>query len=107
MTDARLVYVTAKDREEALALGRELVGRRLVACVNVFAGMTSVYRWENKIEQADEVVLILKTTAANAEATVAAVRELHSYSVPCVLVVPILAGNPGYLDWLAASVKEP
>lgn len=100
---ARLVYITAQNKAQAEQIGRALVERELAACVNILDGMTSIYRWEGKIERAEEVVLIAKTDEARAEAVVAAVKELHSYSVPCALVLPILGGNPDYLAWLASG----
>jgi periplasmic divalent cation tolerance protein len=105
MTNHRLVYVTAASRAQALELGRALVERRLAACINVLEGMTSIYRWEGKIETAAEAVLIAKTSAAKVDDLVAAVRELQDYAVPCALVLPILGGNADYIRWLEESLK--
>ena len=105
MADLKLLYVTARTREQALSIGRTLVQRRLVACANVLPGMTSVYWWRDAVEEAAEAVLILKTDASHVDATIAAVKELHDYSVPCVLVLPIQGGNADYLAWLQDSVR--
>ena len=80
MTDARLLYVTAKDRDEALRIGRALVEQRLAACANVLPGAESIYWWDGKVQQEPEAVLILKTTGARVERVVEEVRRLHSYS---------------------------
>ncbi|PWC33146.1 divalent-cation tolerance protein CutA [Azospirillum sp. TSO35-2] len=100
--DADLVvaYITAASRDEALRIGRTLVEERLAACANVLDGMTSVYRWNGVVEQADEAVLIAKTRAGLFDRLTARVRELHSYDVPCVVELAIGRGNPAYLDWL-------
>jgi periplasmic divalent cation tolerance protein len=97
---AIFAYVTARDREEALRIGRALVEERLAACANVLDGMTSVYRWEGRMEESAEAVLLVKSEAERAQAIVARVRELHSYSVPCVAIWPVPEGNPPYLDWI-------
>jgi periplasmic divalent cation tolerance protein len=94
------VYITAKDRAQALAIGRTLVEERLAACVNVWDGMTSVYRWEGQIEEAAEAVLIAKTTEPQLPTLVERVKQLHTYACACVVAWPIGAGNPPYLEWL-------
>lgn len=103
MTDRMLIYVTAPNRDEALALGRTLVEERLAACANLLGPITSVYWWEGRVNQDDEVALILKTRADRADALIARARELHSYSCPCVVALPIVAGNPAFLDWIGAE----
>ncbi|WP_041041435.1 divalent-cation tolerance protein CutA [Paramagnetospirillum magnetotacticum] len=95
-----MIYVTASDREEAMALARSLVEERLVACANVMDGVTSVYWWEGKVCEGPEAVLICKTRAELVESVIARVRERHSYACPCVVALPIEAGNPAYLDWI-------
>jgi periplasmic divalent cation tolerance protein len=94
------VYVTAKDKQQALAIGRALVEERLAACINVLDGMTSVYRWEGAVEQASEAVLIVKTTEPHVEAIISRVKALHTYSCPAVVAWPIERGNPSYLEWI-------
>ena len=95
-----MVYITAPNRDEALALARSLVEARLVACANVLDGGTSVYWWEGKLCEEAEAVLVCKTRAEQVEAVIAKVRAIHSYSCPCVVALPITAGNPAYLDWV-------
>jgi periplasmic divalent cation tolerance protein len=105
MTSARLLYVTAKDRAEALRIGRTLVGSRLAACANVLPGVESIYWWEGAVQQEPEAVLILKTAENKVEQVVEAVRKLHSYTCPCVVSLPIEAGNPAYLAWIAEQTS--
>ena len=94
------VYITAKDKAQALKIGRALVEERLAACINVWEGVTSVYRWEGAVEEATEAVLIAKTTESQIPAIVDRVKELHSYACPCVVAWPLETGNPAYLDWI-------
>ena len=102
-TDARLIYITTDGVEEAKAIGRALVEARLAACVNILDPMISMYWWGGKVTDGRETVLIAKTTAARTDALIAKVRELHSFSCPCVVALPVVAGNPGFLDWIAAE----
>jgi len=101
---ARIVISTAGSPEEASRISRELVERRLAACVNRLSGLTSIYRWQGAIEEASEVLLIIKTSADRLPALEAALRELHSYEVPEFLVLPVASGSRAYLDWLFAQV---
>lgn len=98
--DFNLVYITAASAQEARAIGRTLVEERLAACANVIDAMVSYYWWEGKLQEDSEAVLIAKTRATLVEALIARVKALHSYDCPCVVAVPIVAGNPDYLDWL-------
>jgi periplasmic divalent cation tolerance protein len=101
-----LIYVTAPSRVAALALAHALVQERLIACANVLDGATSVYRWEGEIQEEREAVLIAKTLSANVSAVTAKILELHDYSCPCVVALPIEGGNPAFLDWITAEVVE-
>jgi len=100
---AVFVYVTAKDRAQALAIGRSLVEERLVACVNVLDNVRSLYWWEGKVQEEDEALFVAKTRSELVEKVVARVKELHSYQVPCVVALPVAAGNPDFLDWITAE----
>jgi periplasmic divalent cation tolerance protein len=97
--DAVVVYITAGSPEEAATLARALVTERLAACVNRVP-VESVYRWQGAIEEAAEVLLIVKTRRARLDALAARVQALHSYTVPEMVVLPIVAGWPPYLQWL-------
>ena len=103
MERAVLVYTTWPSIVEAERAGRAIVERRLAACVNILPGMISHYWWEGKIERADEVVIIIKTRATLAEQVTAAVKELHSYTTPAVMILPVESLDPAYHQWI---VKE-
>lgn len=98
--DALFVYMTAGSAEEARRIARALVEERCAACVNLIEGMRSVYRWQGAVEEASEVVMIAKTTAAGFDRLAARVRELHSYDCPCIVALPVQAGDAGYLAWI-------
>ncbi|MPY69392.1 MAG: divalent cation tolerance protein CutA [Alphaproteobacteria bacterium] len=100
-----LVYMTASSTEEAARLAEALVGENLAACVNVIDGMTSWYRWEGAVQNGREVVVLAKTRAALVDALTARVKALHSYSVPCVVALPIAGGNPDFLRWIGEETK--
>ena len=97
------VYVTARDAAEAKRIGRIIVEERLAACANVIDGMSSVYWWQGKIEEASETVLILKTTTQRLQELTARVKALHSYDCPAVVAWPIDNGNADYLDWIGGE----
>ncbi len=99
----RLIYVTASSVAEAKSIGRGLVEKELAACVNILPGMQSLYRWEGKIEEAEEAVLLVKTREDLATAVVEEVKRTHSYSVPCAMVLDVLGGNADYLNWVVQS----
>lgn len=96
----RWLYMTAEDRDEALRLGRSLVEERLVACVNVFDGATSLYWWDGNVQQEGETILVAKTCASRVERVIERVKELHSYDCPCVVALPIVGGNSAFLQWI-------
>lgn len=102
--DLRVAYITCNDLSEAERIGRALVGERLAACVNLLPGLRSMYWWQGRIEETPEIILIAKTNAANMDAVVARVKSLHSYSTPCVVFLPIVGGNPPFLDWLRSEM---
>jgi len=97
------VYVTAKDKDEALSIGRALVTERLAACVNILDGLHSLYWWEGAVQEAREAAFIAKTRSELLPRVIARVKELHSYEVPCVVALPVLGGNPDFLDWVSAE----
>ncbi len=103
---ATLVYVTASSREEALKISRTVVEERRAACANVFQPITSVYWWEGKVQEEGETSFILKTRADLVEALTQRVRALHSYTCPCVVALPIAAGNPAFLSWIENETRK-
>jgi periplasmic divalent cation tolerance protein len=107
MERAVFVYTTWPALVEAERAGRALVERRLAACVNILPGMVSHYRWEGQVERGEEIVMIVKTRAALADAVAGAIKETHPYTLPAIVVLPIEAGDPGYLGWIIAETADP
>lgn len=103
---ARIVLTTVGSSDEAQRLAHALVERGLAACVSLIPNLTSIYRWQGKTEQADEILLLIKTTEDQLPALEAAIRELHSYDVPEFLVLSVESGSQPYLAWLLDSVKK-
>jgi periplasmic divalent cation tolerance protein len=101
------VYSTFPDKDSALNVARVLIDKKLAACVNIYPPMTSVYMWDAKREEAAEFGAFIKTRRALAEAAIAAAWDLHPYTVPCFVVLPIEAGNPDYLAWVREQTELP
>lgn len=101
---AVLVYITAADEEEALRLGRLLVEENLVACANVVPRLLSCFRWEGRVQQEEESLLLAKTRSELVSAIVDRVKAVHSYEVPAVLALEIKEGNPDFLQWVEREV---
>ena len=103
--DYRFIYMTAGSTAAAKQLARVLVEERLAACANVLPGAASIYWWQGTLEEAEEAVIIAKTRADLVDTLTERVKALHSYSCPCVVALPILAGNAAYLDWIGAETR--
>jgi periplasmic divalent cation tolerance protein len=99
--DVLLVLTNMPDREAAFKLAGALIEAKAAACVNVLGACTSVYRWHGQVEQADEIPLLIKTTAAQYGALEALIRRLHPYELPEIIAVPVAHGLPAYLQWVA------
>jgi len=104
MTDKVLVLTTAGSEAEAREIANELVERRLAACVNIVPRIQSVYRWEEKVETAEEFLLIIKTTKTRSADIKVAIRELHSYDLPECVVISMDDGSQEYLQWIEDSI---
>lgn len=104
-TDFIVVFVTCSSQEEAERLALSLVEEKLAACVNV-TPVSSFFRWEGKTCEETERLLIIKSRGSLFEILEKRVRELHSYDVPEIIALPIVAGSKGYLDWIEESVSE-
>lgn len=102
-----LVLTNLPDAASARALAAALVAARLAACVNILAPCRSVYRWQGGIEEADEVPLLIKTTAARYAELEAAIRARHPYELPEIVAVPVAHGLPAYLAWVGAETSPP
>ncbi|MCI0401907.1 MAG: divalent-cation tolerance protein CutA [Acidobacteria bacterium] len=105
MTDKVVVLVTCSSAEEAGRIAKALVEERLAACVNISSPIRSVYRWQGKVSDAEEVLLVIKTARELFDPVRRTVERLHSYQVPEVICLPVIDGAPNYLNWIGASVK--
>ncbi|TAE57326.1 MAG: divalent-cation tolerance protein CutA [Nostocales cyanobacterium] len=99
------VYVTCKDRDEAISVGKAVVEARLAACANIIDGMDSIYWWNDQLQVEKEAVLIMKSRRDLFAELTEMVKSVHSYDVPCVVALPIESGNQDYLQWLNSETK--
>jgi periplasmic divalent cation tolerance protein len=106
MEQALLVLTNLADMASARLLARALVERRLAACVNMLPAVQSVYRWNDVVEEAVEVTLLIKTTTARYDELEQAIRALHPYELPEVIAVPVSAGLPAYLGWIEQETRK-
>ena len=103
--DKTFIYITVGNFDEAKRIGRKLLEERLVACVNMIDRMHSMYWWNDAIQEDQEIILIAKTTRPQVQAVIDRVTELHSYEIPCIVSLPVLDGNPAFLEWIEKEVK--
>ncbi|MEO6364605.1 MAG: divalent-cation tolerance protein CutA [Luteimonas sp.] len=103
---ALVCYCACPDRDSATRISETLVSERLAACVNLVGGVTSVYRWQDGIERADEVLLLIKTTAVRLEPLRQRIVALHPYELPELIAVEAVGGSPAYLDWIHQHSRE-
>lgn len=101
-----VVYVTAPSQSEGEELARGLVKEKLAACVNIVPSVKSVYWWKGEVEEAKEVLLIIKTSDTLIEPIINWVKSHHTYTVPEVIAMPVIKGNEQYLEWLGESLEE-
>ena len=99
-----LTYITTKNEEEALKLANLALQKNLAACGNIFPKMKSIYKWQNKLQNDKETLLILKTNSDKYPLLEKLILEKHSYEVPCILKIPISDGNKEYLKWIDQSL---
>lgn len=102
---AIVVLVTAGSAESAGEIGRAVVAERLVACVNVIPGVRSIYRWQGRITDEGECLLVMKTRRSSFAALEARIREIHPYDVPEVIALDVALGSAPYLDWLLSETR--
>ena len=100
-----MIYVTTGSAKEAQDIGRALIEARLAACANVIDNVTSIFRWQGKVEEEAEAVLILKTRRDLVDEATDKIKELHSYDCPCILSYAIVGGNPDFLNWIVKETK--
>jgi len=103
---AILILVTCANQEQAASIAHALVSERLAACVNIVGSIRSVYRWRDKVEDDNEILLLIKSRASLFSRVERRVRELHSYEVPEVMALPFQQGSPPYLAWLLESTAS-
>ena len=94
------VYMTAVSVDEAKSIGRVLVEQNLAACVNLLENMTSIYKWEEKLEESQEVIMIAKTRKTLMPKLIEKVNSIHSYDCPCILELPVQEANSDFLSWI-------
>lgn len=105
MTDYIQVSTTLGTKEEAVHLAGELVKKRLAACAQIIGPVRSIFWWEQKVDEEEEWLLVMKTRTGLYEEMERAIKEIHTYEVPEIIASPIVAGNKDYLDWLVKEVR--
>ena len=106
MTDKIVVMVTAANRRECQKIARHLVEAKLAACVSITQNIQSIFRWEGKVDDQKEFLLLIKSTRVLFPEITAAVSKLHSYQTPEIICLPIIDGSANYLQWVNDSVKK-
>lgn len=104
--EALVVYITAPNEDEAAKIAKILVEERLAGCVNIVRDIRSIYSWQGKIEDDREVLMIVKTRLRLFNALTEKVKELHSYSVPEVIAIPVVDGSEDYIKWLKEATSQ-
>ena len=97
---ASTIYVTASSSEEAKKIARKVIDERLAACANILSNISSVYLWEDEVQEENEAALVLKTRSELITALTDRIKELHSYDCPCITALDIVDGNADYIAWI-------
>ena len=103
MDELIIIFMTASSSEEAELISNSLLEKRLIACSNTISDMNSTFWWKGKVQKENEILIIAKSQKSHLNEIIKIVKSLHSYDVPEILAIPIIGGNPDYLDWL---IKE-
>ena len=101
-----VIFITAGTDEEAQEIAKALLKNRDAACVNIVHGISSLFWWNDKLDSAQESLLIVKSKTSLLRKIVTLVKEVHSYENPEIIALPIIGGNPDYLDWIGKEVKK-
>ena len=101
-----VVFITTATEEEARRIANLLLSQRKAACVNIVPMINSLFWWQDKLDSAQESLLIVKTKASVLNEIVSLVREIHSYDIPEIIALPIIGGNRDYLEWIDKEVKQ-
>jgi periplasmic divalent cation tolerance protein len=102
---ANLIYITAGSMDEARGIAKALVSNRLAACANIIDNMNSLYWWNGEIQEEREVILIAKTVESLVPEVIDKVQSMHSYECPCIVSLPIIDGNPAFLEWIEKETR--
>ena len=102
-----VVLITTPSREEAERIARDLLSKKLAACVNMVSDVKSLFWWEEKIDEANESLLVIKTRLDQMKELIESVKQIHSYTVPEIIALPIITGNTRYLEWINQTIKKP
>ena len=103
--EIHLIYITNRSKDEAVMIGKTLINTKLAACVNIIENIYSMYMWDGKLQDANETILIAKTTKERVSDLIEKVNALHSYDCPCIVSLPVSDGNPAFLNWIANEVQ--
>lgn len=106
MSQPLMVITSMPDLAAAKQLARDLVEQRLAACVSILPSVQSVYHWQGTVQEADELVLLIKTVEARYSELETAIRAMHPYALPEIVALPMVAGLPAYLAWISAETKQ-
>ncbi len=105
MSEELIVLITVSSNDEAEKVGASLVEEHLAACVNIMPGIRSIFFWEGKVQVEQELILLCKSTQQLLDRLILRVKELHSYTVPEILALPIIGGSADYLSWIRDTTK--
>ena len=100
-----VLFTTTSSSEEAHKIAETLLNQRKAACVNIIPGVSSLFRWQDNLDSAQESLLIIKTRTSLLNQIVPLIREIHSYEVPEIIALPIIGGHQNYLNWIDKEVK--
>jgi len=101
-----IIFITCGDKEDAQNISSVLVSNHLIACGNILSDVTSIFRWENRIENEDEVLLIAKSRHSRFDEIMKIVKEIHSYETPEIIALPVVAGSEDYLTWVMEETSN-
>ncbi|HDZ89165.1 MAG: divalent-cation tolerance protein CutA [Deltaproteobacteria bacterium] len=104
--ETNFIYITTGSVEEARTIARDLVSSRLAACANIIDGMNSIYWWDGEVQEEKEVILLAKTRESLVPRLIHRVKAIHSYECPCIVSVPIVDGNPAFMEWIERETRQ-
>ncbi|HDL18921.1 MAG TPA: divalent-cation tolerance protein CutA [Bacteroidetes bacterium] len=105
MENPLLVFVTVPSQKEGERIGKKLVEQKLAACVNIIPHLYSIFSWQGKITEVDEILLLIKTMPDRFETLKQKIKKIHSYDVPEIIALPVVAGDRNYFEWVYESTR--